>query len=91
MAFSREIWTLLAILIGYAFISRLRTWFRLRHIPGPAFAGFSKVWLLRKAIGGRFHLDTAEVCEKYGSGLLLLARKDFAKVDCRFTRATRPK
>ncbi|KAH8748372.1 cytochrome P450 [Hyaloscypha finlandica] len=67
MAFSREIWTLLAILVGYAFISRLRTWFRLRHIPGPAFAGFSKAWLLRKAIGGRFHLDTAEACEKYGS------------------------
>jgi hypothetical protein len=91
MAFSREIWTLLAILIGYAFISRLLTWFRLRHIPGPPFAGISKAWLLRKAIGGRFHLDTAEVCEKYGSGLLLLARKDFAKVACRFTRATRPK
>jgi hypothetical protein len=41
-------------------------WHRLRHIPGPSFAGLSKFWLLRKALGGRFHLDTAEACEKYG-------------------------
>ncbi|KAH8764092.1 cytochrome P450 [Hyaloscypha sp. PMI_1271] len=41
---------------------------RLRHIPGPPLAGWSKaVWLLRKSLGGRFHLDTAEACEKYGS------------------------
>ncbi|KAE9377678.1 pisatin demethylase [Stipitochalara longipes BDJ] len=67
MGSSLEIWAVLVALGGYILISRLRTWLRLRHIPGPALAGFSKAWLLRKALGGRFHLDTAEACEKYGS------------------------
>ncbi|KAE9374995.1 pisatin demethylase [Stipitochalara longipes BDJ] len=61
-------WALLAVLVASAVIFRVRRWLRLRHIPGPPLAGWSKAaWLLRKALGGRFHLDTAEVCEKYGS------------------------
>jgi hypothetical protein len=59
-------WAVLAVLVWRAVVSRVLTWLRLRHIPGPSFAGLSKFWLLRKALGGRFHLDTAEVCEKYG-------------------------
>jgi hypothetical protein len=62
-------WALLVVLVGYAAVSRIGTWLRLRHIPGPSFAGLSKFWLLRKALGGRFHLDTAEACEKYGQYL----------------------
>jgi hypothetical protein len=64
-------WALLAVLVGYTVLSRARSWLLLRHIPGPSFAGLSKFWLLRKALGGRFHLDTAEVCEKYGLSLSL--------------------
>lgn len=59
-------YALLPVLVTYAVFSRVRTWLRLRHIPGPPLVGWSKAWLLRKALGGRFHLDTAEVCEKYG-------------------------
>jgi Na+/glutamate symporter len=59
-------WALLVVLVGHAVVSRIRMWHRLRHIPGPSFAGLSEFWLLRKALGGRFHLDTAEACEKYG-------------------------
>jgi hypothetical protein len=59
-------WALLPVLVTYAVLSRVRTWLRLRHIPGPPLVGWSKAWLLRKALGGCFHLDTAEVCEKYG-------------------------
>lgn len=59
-------WAFLAVLVGYAVVSRIRTWLRLRHIPGPPAAGWSKFWLIRKALGGRFHLDTAEACQKYG-------------------------
>jgi hypothetical protein len=44
-----------------------RSYFRLQHIPGPPFAAFSKLWQVQKTIGGRFHLDTVEVCEKYGT------------------------
>jgi hypothetical protein len=68
-------WALLAVLVAYAVVSRVRTWLRLRHIPGPPVAGWSKAWLLRKALGGRFHLDTAEVCEKYGQ-CLYIAQKE---------------
>jgi hypothetical protein len=60
-------WGLLALLIGTAIVRRTRTWLRLRHIPGPRFAGVSELWLLRKTFGGRCHLDTAEACEKYGT------------------------
>ena len=59
-------YALLPVLVTYAVFSRVRTWLRLRHIPGPPLVGWSKAWLLRKALGGRFHLDTADVCEKYG-------------------------
>jgi hypothetical protein len=59
-------WALLPVLVMYAVFSRVRTWLGLRHIPGPPLVGWSKAWLLRRALGGRFHLDTAEVCEKYG-------------------------
>ena len=64
-------WALLAVVVVYTVLSGTRSWLRLRHIPGPSFAGLSKFWLLRKAMGGRFHLDTAEVCEKYGPSLSL--------------------
>ncbi|PMD31924.1 cytochrome P450 [Hyaloscypha variabilis F] len=59
-------WVLLPVLVTYAVFSRVRTWLRLRHIPGPPLVGWSKAWLLRKSLGGQFHLDTAEACEKYG-------------------------
>jgi hypothetical protein len=59
-------WGLLVLLIGTAIVNRTRTWLRLRHIPGPRFAGISELWLLRKTFGGRCHLDTAEACTKYG-------------------------
>lgn len=55
-----------SVVIGIAILLRARSWLRLRHIPGPPFAGFSELWLLQKTLGGRCHLDTAEACEKYG-------------------------
>jgi hypothetical protein len=59
---------LLVALIAAATIRvNVRSWLRLRHIPGPPFAAFSKLWILRKTLGGCFHLDLAEACEKYGT------------------------
>jgi hypothetical protein len=57
---------IVAILLGLVVSSWIRTYIRLRHIPGPPGVGFSKLWLLKKSFGGRFHLDTLELCEKYG-------------------------
>lgn len=64
-------WMLFAILVSIAIFLRTRSWYRLGHIPGPPSAAFSKLWLLRKTLGGRLHLDLAEACEKYGIVLIL--------------------
>ncbi|RDA94984.1 hypothetical protein CP533_0162 [Ophiocordyceps camponoti-saundersi (nom. inval.)] len=63
--------SLLASLLASLFIwrawSTLRQYIRLRHVPGPRSAAFSKWWLLRALSGGRTHLDLYEACQKYGS------------------------
>ena len=58
---------LVAILfvVGYV-VSTLYQWARLRHFKGPAFAGFSQLWLISTVGGGRTHLDLWEACKKYG-------------------------
>jgi hypothetical protein len=74
-------WVLLMLLVAYSVVYRVGRWMRLRHIPGPPLAGWSKVvWLLRKSLGDRFHLDTAEACEKYGQCYICIAGEgnDFA-------------
>jgi hypothetical protein len=60
--------TLLAV---YVVASTLRQYYRLSHIQGPPLAGFSKLWLLQKTLGGKMHLDLYEVCTKYGKGSLI--------------------
>jgi hypothetical protein len=45
----------------------IRTWYRLRYFKGPFWAAFSKWWLVRHVVGGgSFHLDSYDVCKKYG-------------------------
>ncbi|KND92746.1 Pisatin demethylase [Tolypocladium ophioglossoides CBS 100239] len=57
-----------AVLVGlWSATSTLRQFLRLRHIPGPPSAGFSRWWLLRAVAGGRTHLDLYEACQKFGS------------------------
>ncbi|RBR23678.1 uncharacterized protein FIESC28_03474 [Fusarium coffeatum] len=58
---------LVAILFVVAYVvSTLYQWARLRHFKGPAFAGFSQLWLISTVGGGRTHLDLWEACKKYG-------------------------
>jgi hypothetical protein len=66
---------LLVALITVTIVVNVRSWLRLRHIPGPPFAALSKLWMLRKTSGGRFYLDLAEACEKYGIVLVLQSRR----------------
>jgi len=42
------------------------SWRRLRHVPGPAGAGWSPVWLVRKLTSGYFHEHMREASDKYG-------------------------
>lgn len=55
-------------LIGYVSVYLYTTWRRLRHIPGPRSAGFSKWWMLRNTLGGSMHLALKAACETYGKG-----------------------
>jgi hypothetical protein len=58
---------LVNVLVVIALVLRTCTWLRLRHIPGPPIAGITDLWLLRKTLGGRCHIDTLEACKKYGT------------------------
>lgn len=55
------------LIITWIGLHTLRQYCRLRHIPGPPSAGFSKWWLARAVQSGRTHLDLYEVCRKYGT------------------------
>ena len=45
---------------------RLRSWYRLSHVPGPFWAAFSKHWLVRHSLEGRQPYAIQEANEKYG-------------------------
>lgn len=51
-------------------IYEFRSWYRLRHIPGPFLASISGAWMVKKALSGRFHEHLKEVSEKYGMSFL---------------------
>ncbi|KAG6037551.1 hypothetical protein E4U41_004922 [Claviceps citrina] len=64
-----RLYVLLAVLptaAAWFAISLYLQYRRLRHIPGPRSAGFSKWWFVRATLSGRTHLDLYHVCEKYG-------------------------
>ena len=50
------------VLLAYLFYS----YWRLRHIPGPFLASFSKLWLLKWVIRGELHIGLLKACEQYG-------------------------
>ena len=41
----------------------------LRDIPGPTWARFTRLWLLRQYIGDKFHKTNLELHKKYGEYL----------------------
>ncbi|KAH6691663.1 benzoate 4-monooxygenase cytochrome P450 [Plectosphaerella plurivora] len=43
-----------------------RHWYRLKHIPGPRWAAFSKAWMLRNTLSGNMHLALKRACDDYG-------------------------
>ena len=61
------LWTLgLAAFAVVWAASRCSAWYRLRHIPGPFWAGWGNLWLWRHQLGGRLCEDLEDVCNKYG-------------------------
>ncbi|RYO86091.1 hypothetical protein DL762_004886 [Monosporascus cannonballus] len=53
-------------LLAYNLITWFLRWRRLRHIPGPPAAGWSKLWLLRHVVSGRLCTKLEELSGKYG-------------------------
>lgn len=54
--------TLAALFLARA----LRAWYRLSHVPGPFWCGFSKYWMVRESLKGRQPYAIQEVVEEYG-------------------------
>ncbi|OCT52775.1 pisatin demethylase [Cladophialophora carrionii] len=58
---------ILALGLAYLAIDTIYSWYRLRHVPGPFSAGFSKWWLFKHTWNGTLYLESAEQCFKHGS------------------------
>lgn len=52
--------------ILYALVACFSSWRRLRHIPGPKAAGWTKLWLLKYMVSGTLCTKLGDVCSKYG-------------------------
>ena len=62
-----QLTTTAVLLLLTAWLARsFRSWYRLRHIPGPRLASHSAAWLLRKLLSGRFHEHMREASDHYG-------------------------
>ena len=57
---------IVTIIIALVVFDLLRSWYRLRPVPGPFSAGFCKLWFLRHTLGGEVHLRLGEAAKKYG-------------------------
>ncbi|KAK8064537.1 pisatin demethylase (cytochrome P450) [Apiospora phragmitis] len=56
----------LLALVAVFLLQQFRSWYRLRHIPGPFWASVSSFWMVRKALTGKLHEHLRDISEKYG-------------------------
>lgn len=56
----------IATLSVYLLIDRVRGHSRLKHIPGPFWAGWTDLWMIRAQLSGRMCFLLAEANGKYG-------------------------
>ncbi|TKW55018.1 hypothetical protein CTA1_48 [Colletotrichum tanaceti] len=62
----KSVLLLVTALLIYLGTLSYRSWNRLRHVPGPPGAAFSKWWMLRNTLGGQMHLALKRACDEYG-------------------------
>ncbi|KIW13508.1 hypothetical protein PV08_08696 [Exophiala spinifera] len=55
------------LLLVYTLTKYFLGWYRLKHIPGPFWAGVTKFWQLKHTWNGTLYLESAEACFKYGT------------------------
>jgi hypothetical protein len=67
-----DLWAIVAGVVASLFVgSRVRSWYRLRHIKGPFWAVLSDFWLIRRTYRGEIYSHLGMVCKEYGE---ILAR-----------------
>ncbi|KAK3323363.1 cytochrome P450 71A20 [Cercophora scortea] len=55
-----------SLVITYLVLSRAATVRHLHHIPGPTWASWTPLWLVRRHLRGRVSRDLAEISKQYG-------------------------
>lgn len=58
--------TFLAFIVARLIGRSICTWHRLRHIPGPTWISFSKIWQLVTQIRGNWYLELKVLGDQYG-------------------------
>ncbi|RSL52120.1 hypothetical protein CEP53_008193 [Fusarium sp. AF-6] len=79
---------ILTAVIGLAvlfLVDSLRSWYRLSHVPGPFWAGFSKAWMVRQSLKGTQPYAIQAANEKYGS-LVRIGPNELATDDPKLLR-----
>ncbi|KAF6832657.1 benzoate 4-monooxygenase cytochrome p450 [Colletotrichum plurivorum] len=56
----------ICVLLLYLIVSKVRSHAQLKHIPGPAIAGWTDGWLMRHTLGGRLPFTLKDAHKKHG-------------------------
>jgi hypothetical protein len=79
----------LFLVVGWYYIaSTIRSWYRLRHIPGPRLASLSYLWLTRVLWKGRQYETYKTIHDEYGSSLVRVGPNELMTDDPEVARRT---
>ncbi|KAK3386164.1 cytochrome P450 [Podospora didyma] len=56
----------ISVLVVWSATSRIKKWYRLRHVPGPRITGFTTLWFAWRTARKTVHEDIVTLTEKYG-------------------------
>ncbi|CEI70900.1 hypothetical protein FVEN_g9720 [Fusarium venenatum] len=76
------------VVVGFLIIfivNTFRAWYRLSHVPGPFFASFSRLWLLRASMRAQQPMEIQAANEKYGS-LVRIGPNELATDDAKLLK-----
>lgn len=68
---------LLGVVVGYWIVSTIVSYRRLSHIKGPPLAAVTQLWYMKSMLSGQSAVDLSEVCDKYGTAVILPSERPF--------------